>query len=78
MTRILRLAVLAAAVTALAGCLPIMFDRDGNWRGQQPVGPAFSSATQPNAAVPPVTEDDHVAADEEGAKADGAEPAAEQ
>jgi hypothetical protein len=56
MTRTIRLAVLAAAAAALAGCLPIMFDRDGNWRGQQPIGPAFGSALQPDAGVPAVTE----------------------
>ena len=46
-----RLAVLAAALAALGGCLPIMFDRDGNWRGQQPTGPAYESALDQDEAA---------------------------
>ena len=73
----LRLAVLAAAVAALAGCLPIMFDRDGNWRGAQPAGPAFGSATQPRSAIIPTAEDEAAEAAEPAAQ-EPAEPAADE
>lgn len=64
----LRFAVLGLTVATLGGCLPIMFDREGNWRGQQPIGPAFGSASQP--AVPVVTADPVVTTDDETPAAD--------
>ncbi|MGF1627608.1 MAG: hypothetical protein ACFCVH_22240 [Alphaproteobacteria bacterium] len=64
----LRLAAAAATAAVLAGCLPIMVDRDGNWREPQAAGPAFGSATQPRAAVIPT-------ADEAAAEAGGDMPA---
>ena len=55
MTRIcatvLRLSIVGLTAAALGACFPLMFDRDGNWRGQQPVGPAFGNDLQPEAGV---------------------------
>ena len=48
----LRLAVLAVALAALGGCLPLMFDRDWNWKDAEPSRPGFGSALQPHADEP--------------------------
>lgn len=73
-TTALRLAVIGAAVTALAGCMPILVDRDGNWRGQQPPGPAFGSALHADDAEEPASD---APAAEEPVADEAEEPAAE-
>ena len=77
-TTALRLAVIGLTAAALGGCLPIMFDRDGNWRGQQPIGPAFGSALPGGqAGVPPIVESPVEEPAAEAPAADEAEESAE-
>ena len=41
--RTLAMATIIIMSAAISGCLPIMFDRDWNWRGTEPSRPAFGS-----------------------------------
>lgn len=74
--RLLTLSTTIALGVAVSGCLPIMFDRDWNWRGTEPPRPAFGSmidaaaaeddaAAEEDALPEEMTVDDDAAVDNE-------------
>ncbi|MEZ5668196.1 MAG: hypothetical protein R3F55_12310 [Alphaproteobacteria bacterium] len=71
----LRLAAIGLLAAALGGCIPLFFDRDGNWRGAQPTGPAYGNNLQPDAGVGSVTDTPVRTGDEAEADTTEAAPA---